>query len=135
MDTEEKIGALGKEDETIGEESPFVLNYKNFIKERVTELRLALPNKVSEYQMSYDLGKSSNYIQSISKGAVLPKMTMFLRICEYCHVTPAEFFDKNFHNPDITREIMHYFGSLPSEQAKMILELVKSLVAKNEEGK
>ena len=135
MDTEEKIGALGKEDETIGEEGPFVLNYKNFIKERVTELRLALPNKVSEYQMSYDLGKSSNYIQSISKGAVLPKMTMFLRICEYCHVTPAEFFDENFHNPDTTREIMHCFGSLPSEQAKMILELVKSLVAKNEEGK
>ena len=112
------------------EESEFVLNYKNFIKDRVTELRVSLPNKVSEYQMSYDLGKSSNYIQSISKGAVLPKMSMFLRICEYCGVTPAEFFDKDFHNPSVVRETMHYFGSLPSEEAKNVLELVKSLSEK-----
>lgn len=121
-----------KDKENDYEESPFVLGYKDFIRERITELRLSLPNKVSEYQMSYDLGKSSNYIQSISKGAVLPKMTMFLRICEYFNITPAEFFDKNFHNPSVTRETMHYFGSLSNEEARNVLELVKSLSQKHE---
>ena len=123
---------LAKKDTMTDEESPFVLSYKRFIRDRVTELRLALPGKVSEYQMSYDLGKSSNYIQSISKGAVLPQMTMFFRICEYCKVTPAEFFDKDFHAPNTTREIMHYFGRLSNEQAKNTLELVKGLVDKED---
>ncbi len=126
----ETADKLAKEDIKIDEESPFVLSYKSFIRERITELRLSLPGKVSEYQMSYDLGKSSNYIQSISKGAVLPQMTMFFRICEYCKVTPAEFFDKDFHAPNTTREIMRCFGRLSNEQAKNILELVKDLADK-----
>ena len=42
----------------------------NFIKERITQLRLE--KGVSEYQMSYDLGHSRSYIYNISSGRSLP---------------------------------------------------------------
>ena len=44
----------------------------NFIKERITQLRLE--KGVSEYQMSYDLGHSRSYIYNISSGRSLPPM-------------------------------------------------------------
>ena len=39
---------------------------KNFIGERISELRLK--KNVSEYQMSLDLGKNKSYIQSLTSG-------------------------------------------------------------------
>ena len=43
---------------------------KNFIGERISELRLK--KNVSEYQMSLDLGKNKSYIQSLTSGRSLP---------------------------------------------------------------
>ena len=52
---------------------------KNFIGERISELRLK--KNVSEYQMSLDLGKNKSYIQSLTSGRSLP--TLF----SYTHLT------------------------------------------------
>ena len=49
---------------------------KNFIGERISELRLK--KNVSEYQMSLDLGKNKSYIQSLTSGRSLPTMQSFL---------------------------------------------------------
>ena len=38
----------------------------DFVRERITQLRLE--KGVSEYQMSYDLGRSRGYIYNISSG-------------------------------------------------------------------
>ena len=54
---------------------------KNFIGERISELRLK--KNVSEYQMSLDLGKNKSYIQSLTSGRSLPTMQSFLDICDY----------------------------------------------------
>ena len=51
---------------------------KNFIGERISELRLK--KNVSEYQMSLDLGKNKSYIQSLTSGRSLPTMQSFLDI-------------------------------------------------------
>ena len=48
---------------------------KNFIGERISELRLK--KNVSEYQMSLDLGKNKSYIQSLTSGRSLPTMQTF----------------------------------------------------------
>ena len=53
---------------------------KNFIGERISELRLK--KNVSEYQMSLDLGKNKSYIQSLTSGRSLPTMQSFLDICD-----------------------------------------------------
>ena len=57
---------------------------KNFIGERISELRLK--KNVSEYQMSLDLGKNKSYIQSLTSGRSLPTMQSFLDICDYLEV-------------------------------------------------
>lgn len=52
---------------------------EKFIRERISAL---LTKKgVSEYKMSYDLGHSKSYIQSISSGRALPSLSKFLYIC------------------------------------------------------
>ena len=61
-----------------------------FVRERITELRLA--KGVSEHKMSLDLGKSGSYIRGITNGMALPSLREFFNICEYFDVTPAEFF-------------------------------------------
>ena len=49
---------------------------KKFIQNRISELKDY--NNYSEYQLSYELGKSKGYIQSITSGRSLPSMQVFL---------------------------------------------------------
>ena len=67
------------------------MNYDDFIRERITRLRLE--RNLSEYQLSYELGQSKGYIQSITSGRALPSMAMFLDICDYFNLAPSEFFE------------------------------------------
>ena len=51
---------------------------KNFIRERITALRLK--KGISEYKMSYDLGHSKNYINNIMNNDTLPALSELLYI-------------------------------------------------------
>lgn len=52
---------------------------KNFIGERISELRLK--KNVSEYQMSLDLGKNKSYIQSLtSRKLCLPCRAFWISV-------------------------------------------------------
>lgn len=64
--------------------------YNEFIRNRITELRLS--KNISEHRMSLDLGKSGSYIRSITSGASLPSLKEFFRIIDYFEMTPTEFF-------------------------------------------
>lgn len=70
--------------------------YEQFIRERITELRLE--KGISEYQMSLDLGHSKNYIRNITSGKTLPAMGEFFYICEYFRITPKQFFEVDSEN-------------------------------------
>lgn len=100
----------------------------NFVRERITQLRM---NKgVSEYQMSYDLGHSRGYINNISSGKTLPSMIEFLAICDYFCITPAEFFNENFNDPQTAKELFDAINALNAEEAKTIKKLLE-LICKN----
>ena len=71
--------------------------YENFVRERITQLRLQ--KGISEYKMSYDLGHSRGYVNNISSGKALPSMAEFFAICEYFGITPIEFFNQGVSNP------------------------------------
>ena len=53
---------------------------KNFIGERISELRLK--KNVSEYQMSLDLGKNKSYIQSLHAESSGSKTQIDFRGCQ-----------------------------------------------------
>lgn len=64
--------------------------YDNFIRTRITELRIL--KNVSEHRMSLDLDKSGSYIRGITSGAALPSLKELFNIIAYFDMTPAEFF-------------------------------------------
>lgn len=64
----------------------------DFVRERITQLRLE--KGVSEYQMSYDLGRSRGYIYNISSGKSLPPMKEF---CRYAITSISRL--RSFLNP------------------------------------
>lgn len=65
-------------------------NYLDFIRNRITELRIK--KDVSEHRMSLDLDKNGSYIRGISSGASMPSVKELLNIIAYFHMTPADFF-------------------------------------------
>lgn len=101
------------------------ISTENFIRERITELRMK--KGISEYKMSYELGQNKSYIQSISSGRALPSMTQFIKICDYFDMTPLEFFDVDNKNPSLVRSIMDKIKSFSNEDLMLIYSLVNRI--------
>lgn len=97
----------------------------NFIRERITELRLA--RNASEYQMSAELGKSPGYVQSITSGRTMPSMEQLFNIIDYFDMTPSEFFDPANHDSQTLRSAIHTLRSLPEESVAAIMPLLRHL--------
>ena len=91
----------------------------NFIRERITQLRLQ--KNISEYKLSLELGQSKGYIQSITSGKTLPSMTMFLEICNYFDVTPEAFFAGARAPEPMVQSVLHYVRRLPPETLELLL--------------
>lgn len=98
---------------------------REFVKNRITELRLKA--NVSEYQMSFDLGQSKSYVQSISSGKAMPSMAGFFNICDYFNITPAEFFDPMIQEPMLLNKVYNSLKSLNEENLNLILTIAKKI--------
>lgn len=101
------------------------ISMENFIRERITELRIK--RGLSEYKMSYELGQNKSYIQSISSGRALPSMSQFIKICDYFDMTPLEFFDIDNKNPSLVRSIMNKIKLFSDEDLMLIYSLVNRI--------
>ena len=99
--------------------------YIDFIRERITELRLQ--KDVSEYRMSLDLGHSKGYIQSITSGRALPSIPEFLYICDYFGITPLEFFNSEKQEILLLKELDEQVSSMTSDDLKLLIGLAKRL--------
>ena len=100
-----------------------------FIRRRITELRMK--KGVSEFQMSFDLGRSKGYIQGISSGKALPSMKQFLNICDYFEISPIEFFDYETEDPKLSQELLAELRKLDYAETKHLLEIVKDINKKH----
>ena len=98
------------------------MNYAEFIRNRITELRLL--KNVSEYQMSLDLGHSKSYIQGISSGKALPSMSEFIAICEYFEISPRDFFDDGTSNPMLMQKLFDKSKSLRDSDVELLLNII-----------
>lgn len=98
---------------------------EQFVRNRITQLRLQ--KGVSEYQMSYDLGRSRGYINNISSGKSLPSMSEFLSICEYFNISPTDFFDNSQKNPALITKLLNKVKLLSPDDLLLVIELVDRL--------
>lgn len=97
----------------------------SFIRERISILRIR--KNVSEYKMSTDLGRSKNYIQSISSGCNLPSVSELLSICEYLEVTPKEFFDTEMNEPVLVHELVDTVKGLSEDDLKVLISVAEKM--------
>lgn len=96
-----------------------------FIRDRITQLRLQ--KGVSEYRMSYDLGRSRSYVYNISSGKSLPPMAEFLQICDYFGITPKQFFDDASENPALLQTAVKELRKLDDDDLMLMIGLIRRL--------
>lgn len=99
---------------------------EQFIRERISDLRIK--KGVSEYKMSYDLGHSKSYIQSISSGRALPSLSEFLFICEYLGVTPKEFFDEEISEPALIHTLNEKIKTMSDDDLKALISVAERMI-------
>lgn len=102
----------------------------DFVRKRITELRML--NGKSEYQLSYDMGHSKNYIHNLVAGHFQPSVTELLYLIDLLGVTPRDFFDEeaDYRNPVIAKEIMDSIKGMDEEDLKAVLGVVRRLKGK-----
>lgn len=122
--------ADGKELINTQNDDAFEKEQRAYISNRITELRMQ--KNVSEYQMSLELGQNGNYIRMICNGSSMPKMGPFIRICEYFGVTPAEFFDRDLHNPDLVKQAIQAIEKLQDEDIQLIIRIANRFPQRDE---
>lgn len=96
-------------------------------------LRLALLRtqmNISARDMSLSLGQNPGYINSIESGKALPSMTMFFYICDYLHISPAEFFATDNNSPTKTKKIIEDLSHLDSESLDSVAVIIEKLAKK-----
>ena len=102
------------------------LNEKlNFIRNRITELRMS--KDISERALSLDIGKSESYIRQVSSGKITPALEPLIQICERLSIDIAEFFDPDFHNPDLLHIAFDQLKKLSDEDIAFVITLMKKL--------
>ena len=104
------------------------MDYADWFCERLAELRTL--NDVSARDMSLAIGQSESYINKIENRRMLPSLQCFFYICEYFHISPAQFFYEDQKNPKQIESICHDIAKLPPEKAEHVALLVNDLITK-----
>lgn len=101
-----------------------------FVQRRITELRIK--RNISEYQLSYDIGHSKNYVHNIVTGYSQPSVKELLYLIEVLGVSPRDFFDEQeeFRNPLLSKRIMEGIKNLSDEDLEAVLLMVQRLSEK-----
>lgn len=105
------------------------MDYEEFFPNRLTQLRLDAG--VSARDMSISIGQSQGYINRIESRQNFPSMSGFFYICEYLHITPAEFFDSSVPDPRRAGAIAEKLKSLTGKQLEAIEHIVDVMVETN----
>ncbi len=96
--------------------------YEDFIRQRITELRLQ--RNVSEHRMSLDLDKSGSYIRGITSGAALPSLNELFNIISYFEMTPAVFFAPLEDSESKYHQLCQRLRSLTDEDLDKVASLL-----------
>ena len=64
--------------------------YKEYMAEKIYQLRIE--RGMSARELSLSLGYSPGYINKIENKRAFPSFSAFIYLCEYFHITPADFF-------------------------------------------
>ena len=102
-----------------------------YVQQRITELRVK--RNISEYQLSYNVGHSKNYVHNIVSGYSQPSVKELLYLIEALGVTPRDFFDEagEYSNPYLAKKIMDGIQKMSDENLEAVLLMIERLNAQS----
>ena len=95
---------------------------ENFLGERLAKLRTEMG--ISARDMSLSLGQGENYINHLENGIHFCSWPTFLAICDYLHITPAEFFTTDEADPAEVREFLTKSRLLNAENREVVNKIL-----------
>lgn len=102
--------------------------YEDFVATRIVQLRKQ--KNVSAREMSLAIGQNVNYINRIEKKLNLPSLQGLFYICEFCNISPKEFFEDINTPLPISSKLQHaleILSKLDDEQLELVLSVAKAI--------
>lgn len=96
-----------------------------FFRDRITELRLL--EGISERSLSLDIGRAKSYIQQITSGKITPTIITLFQLCERFSLDPQEFFDPDYHNPELLQKALNHLKKLSDDNINYLIILMEKL--------
>lgn len=90
--------------------------------------KLRTEKGISAREMSIDIAQNGSYINQIENKKAFPTMATFFYICEYFHITPAEFFQEDNQNPQKLNELIEKLKKLDETQFSIICATVEQFL-------
>ena len=90
--------------------------------------KLRTEKGISAREMSLDIAQNGNYINQIENKKTFPTMATFFYICEYFHITPAEFFQEDNQNPQKLNALIEKLKKLDETQFSIICATVEQFL-------
>ncbi len=100
--------------------------YEDFFAQRLKKLREQ--KNISAREMSIALGQNDSYINRLENQKGFPSMEVFLCICKYFKLTPAEFWDTEYALPQQVNNLMDNLKKLNEEQLSHIEWIVQDIL-------
>lgn len=90
----------------------------------------------SVYRLSVEADLPQSTMINMFNRETLPSLTTLESLCRAFGISLSEFFREDTQEPDPTeeQEAMRLYRSLPADQAKLILELMRDLHAGNQKS-
>jgi len=97
--------------------------------ERLAKLRMA--KGISARKLSFQLGKSANYINKIENGKTYPSMEVFFDICSSLEISQKDFFDEENEYPSEVNEMLGDYKRLSRDARASLKNFVKAIAGKD----
>lgn len=101
---------------------------KEFIKERISTIRNS--KNISARSLSLNLGMSSEYVNQVENGRLMPSLDFIMNFCDYFNISVAEFFDETIKNPKKYQDLIQELNKMSQPELQQIIDLTK-LINKN----
>ena len=104
------------------------MDYEAFVAARVAQLRQAKGGSARD--MSLSLGQNENYINQIENRKTVPSLQALFYICDFFHITPMEFFDKDNATPETLKALIENLKKLDFKALTHLSGIVEEMIPK-----
>jgi len=101
-------------------------NLQEFVSNRIKTLRTN--EKISARELSLAIGQGHGYINQIEKGNHLPSLDGLSYICDYFHISLADFFNEDIEYPGFIDKMILYCRKLDTESINYLMLFLRSIL-------